>query len=415
MSNKLQSKGTLSASSMTRSRRLGIALILGSLSAFAPLSIDMYLPALPTLADHLHTNASLAQLSLTACLLGLAFGQLVVGPLSDVKGRRMPLLISLVLYAISSLLCALTGNIWVLILLRFIQGVTGAAGIVISRAIVRDLYSGTELTRFFSLLMLINGVAPIAAPVVGGLLLKVVPWQGIFVVLAAIGAIMLFSVLFGLPETLPADRKAAGGLGTTLRTFVRLIRDRSFIGFALSQAFVMAAMFSYIAGSPFVIQNIFGVSAQGFSIFFAINGLGIIIFSQLAGRLSGRFGEYRLLKLSLGIAFTASLLLLLISLASGGLFAIASMLFLIVACVGSVGATSVSLAMQSQSHSAGSASALLGLLPLTLGALASPLVSLGGGTTTVSMSVVIFGAELLAVLFFLVLVRGQQKKMAGQS
>ncbi len=415
MSNKLQSKGTLSASSMTRSRRLGIALILGSLSAFAPLSIDMYLPALPTLADHLHTNASLAQLSLTACLLGLAFGQLVVGPLSDVKGRRMPLLISLVLYAISSLLCALTGNIWVLILLRFIQGVTGAAGIVISRAIVRDLYSGTELTRFFSLLMLINGVAPIAAPVVGGLLLKVVPWQGIFVVLAAIGAIMLFSVLFGLPETLPADRKAAGGLGTTLRTFARLIRDRSFIGFALSQAFVMAAMFSYIAGSPFVIQNIFGVSAQGFSIFFAINGVGIIIFSQLAGRLSGRFGEYRLLKLSLGIAFTASLLLLLISLAGGGLFAIASMLFLIVACVGSVGATSVSLAMQSQSHSAGSASALLGLLPLTLGALASPLVSLRGGTTTVSMSVVIFGAELLAVLFFLVLVRGQQKKMAGQS
>ncbi len=413
MSNKLLSKGTLSASSMTRSRRLGIALILGSLSAFAPLSIDMYLPALPTLADHLHTNASLAQLSLTACLLGLAFGQLVVGPLSDVKGRRKPLLISLVLYTISSLLCAMTGNIWVLILLRFIQGVTGAAGIVISRAIVRDLYSGTELTRFFSLLMLINGVAPIAAPVVGGLLLKVVPWQGVFVVLAAIGAIMLFSVLFGLPETLPADRKAAGGLGTTLRTFGRLIRDRSFIGFALSQAFVMAAMFAYISGSPFVIQDIFGVSAQGFSIFFAINGLGIIIFSQLAGRLSGRFGEYRLLKLSLGIAFTASLLLLVIAIAGGGLFAIASMLFLIVACVGSVGATSVSLAMQSQGNSAGSASALLGLLPLTLGALASPLVGLGSGTTAVPMSIVIFGAEVLAVLFFLLLVRGRQQKVSS--
>jgi MFS transporter, DHA1 family, multidrug resistance protein len=261
--------------------------------------------------------------------------------------------------------------------------------------------------------MLINGVAPIAAPVVGGLLLKVVPWQGVFVVLAAIGAIMLFSVLFGLPETLPADRKAAGGLGTTLRTFGRLIRDRSFIGFALSQAFVMAAMFAYISGSPFVIQDIFGVSAQGFSIFFAINGLGIIIFSQLAGRLSGRFGEYRLLKLSLGIAFTASLLLLVIAIAGGGLFAIASMLFLIVACVGSVGATSVSLAMQSQGNSAGSASALLGLLPLTLGALASPLVGLGSGTTAVPMSIVIFGAEVLAVLFFLLLVRGRQQKVSS--
>ncbi len=412
MSNKLFSNGTLSAASMTRSRRLGIALILGSLSAFAPLSIDMYLPALPTLADHLHTNASLAQLSLTACLLGLAFGQLVVGPLSDVKGRRMPLLISLVLYAVASLLCALTGNIWVLILLRFIQGVTGAAGIVISRAVVRDLYSGSELTRFFSLLMLINGVAPIAAPVIGGLLLKVVPWQGIFVVLAAIGAIMLVSVLFGLPETLPADRKATGGLRNTLRTFARLIGDRSFIGFALSQAFVTAAMFSYIAGSPFVIQNIFGVSAQGFSLFFAINGLGIVIFSQFAGRLSGRFGEYRILKLSLGIAFSASVALLLIASMGGGLFPIASMLFLIVACVGSVGATSTSLAMQSQGNSAGSASALLGLLPLTLGALASPLVSLGGTTTAVSMSVVIFSAEVMAVLLFLLLVRGQYAKMA---
>ncbi|WP_322906768.1 multidrug effflux MFS transporter [Paenibacillus campi] len=410
MSNKLLSKRTLSASSLTRSRRLGIALILGSLSAFAPLSIDMYLPALPTLADHLHTNASLAQLSLTACLLGLAFGQLVVGPLSDVKGRRMPLLISLVLYAISSLLCALTDNIWVLILLRFIQGVTGAAGIVISRAIVRDLYSGHELTRFFSLLMLINGVAPIAAPVIGGLLLKVVPWQGVFVVLAAIGAIMLVSVWFGLPETLPADRKATGGLSTTLRTFARLIGDRSFIGFALSQAFVMAAMFAYIAGSPFVIQDIFGVSAQGFSLFFALNGFGIILFSQLAGRLSRRFGEYRLLKLSLGIAFSASLALLIIAMAGGGLFAIASMLFLIVACVGSGGAMSTSLAMQNQGNSAGSASALLGLLPLTLGALASPLVGLGSGTTAIPMSIVIFGAELLAVLLFLLLVRGRQAK-----
>ncbi|WP_322923814.1 multidrug effflux MFS transporter [Paenibacillus campi] len=410
MSNKLLSKRTLSASSLTRSRRLGIALILGSLSAFAPLSIDMYLPALPTLADHLHTNASLAQLSLTACLLGLAFGQLVVGPLSDVKGRRMPLLISLVLYAISSLLCALTDNIWVLILLRFIQGVTGAAGIVISRAIVRDLYSGNELTRFFSLLMLINGVAPIAAPVIGGLLLKVVPWQGVFVVLAAIGAIMLVSVWFGLPETLPADRKATGGLSTTLRTFARLIGDRSFIGFALSQAFVMAAMFAYIAGSPFVIQDIFGVSAQGFSLFFALNGFGIILFSQLAGRLSRRFGEYRLLKLSLGIAFSASLALLIIAMAGGGLFAIASMLFLIVACVGSGGAMSTSLAMQNQGNSAGSASALLGLLPLTLGALASPLVGLGSGTTAIPMSIVIFGAELLAVLLFLLLVCGRQAK-----
>lgn len=406
--NKTNTNKTLSAANMSSSRRLLTALILGSLSAFAPLSIDMYLPALPTLADNLHTQASLAQLSLTACLLGLAFGQLVVGPLSDVKGRRMPLLFSLVLYTISSLLCAFTDNIWVLILLRFIQGVTGAAGIVISRAVVRDLYSGHELTKFFSLLMLINGVAPIAAPIIGGLLLKVVPWQGVFVVLAIIGAVMLFAVLFGLPESLPADRKAEGGLGRTLRTFGRLVRDRAFIGFALSQAFVTAAMFAYISGSPFVIQDIFGVSAQGFSLFFALNGLGIVICSQLAGRLSGKFGELRILRLSLTVAFSAALLLLIIAFAGGGLFLIAAMLFLIVSCVGSVAATSTSLAMQTQGNSAGSASALLGLLPLTLGAAASPLVGLGSGTTAVPMSVVIFTAETLAVICFLLLVRKRQ-------
>ncbi|WP_411343698.1 multidrug effflux MFS transporter [Paenibacillus sp. WLX1005] len=412
--NKINANKTLSAENMSSSRRLLTALILGSLSAFAPLSIDMYLPALPTLADNLHTQASLAQLSLTACLLGLAFGQLVVGPLSDVKGRRMPLLFSLVLYTISSLLCAFTGNIWVLILLRFIQGVTGAAGIVISRAVVRDLYSGHELTKFFSLLMLINGVAPIAAPIIGGLLLKVVPWQGVFVVLAIIGAVMLIAVTFGLPESLPSDRKAAGGLSSTLRTFGRLVRDRAFMGFALSQAFVTAAMFAYISGSPFVIQDIFGVSAQGFSLFFALNGLGIVICSQLAGRLSGTFGELRILRLSLTVAFTAALLLLIIAFAGGGLFLIAAMLFLIVSCVGSVAATSTSLAMQTQGNSAGSASALLGLLPLTLGAAASPLVGLGSGTTAVPMSVVIFTAETLAVICFLLLVEKRQQQAKSQ-
>lgn len=407
--NKSSSHAPLTADSLTRSKRLWIALILGSLSAFAPLSIDMYLPALPTLAEHLHTNASLAQLSLTACLLGLAFGQLVVGPLSDVKGRRTPLIISLILYTVASLCCALTQSIGLLIVLRFIQGVTGAAGIVISRAVVRDLYSGHELTKFFSLLMLINGVAPIAAPIIGGALLKFVPWQGIFVVLTVIGAIMLFMVLFGLPETLSNERKASGGLSSTLRTFGRLIKDRHFIGFALSQAFITAAMFAYIAGSPFVVQTIFGVSAQGFSLFFALNGLGIIIFAQLAGRLSGKYGELAILKISLGIAFTAALLLLIIALAGGGLLPIAMMLFFVVSCVGSVGATSTSLAMQSQGNAAGSASALLGLLPLLLGGAASPLVGLGSGLTAVPMSVVILVAEVFAVLCFIGLVRKPAK------
>lgn len=250
------------AADMTKSRILWIAFVLGALSAFGPLSIDMYLPSLPTLADNLHTTTSLAQLGLTACLLGLAVGQIVAGPLSDVRGRRGPLVISLILYAAASLLCVFAPNIGMLIALRFIQGLTGSAGIVISRAVARDLYSGKELTRFFSLLMLVNGVAPIAAPVLGGVILNFVSWRGVFMVLCVVGVAMLIAVVLGLPETLPTNRRASGGLKQTLGTLGHLFADRRFMGYALSQALITGAMFAYIAGSPFVLQDIFGVSLR---------------------------------------------------------------------------------------------------------------------------------------------------------
>ncbi|WP_026678986.1 multidrug effflux MFS transporter [Fictibacillus gelatini] len=404
MNNVLRQSKEAYTHNMSRSRRLWIALILGSLSAFGPLSIDMYLPSLPTLTKDLHTTTSLAQLSLTACLLGLALGQIVVGPVSDVRGRRKPLIISLALYAASSLLCAIGPSIWVLIVLRFVQGVCGAAGIVISRAIVRDLYSGTELTKFFSLLMLINGVAPILAPIVGGQLLKIVPWQGVFVVLCLIGAVMLAAVIFGLKETLPVERRAAGGIKNTLSTFRDLIKDRVFMGYAWSQALVMAAMFAYISGSPFVLQDIFGVSPQGFSLFFAVNGIGIIIASQLTGKLAGRIRESRLLFTGLGIATLGGLILFTMILAGCGLIGVVIPLFVVVSSVGIVSTTSFSLAMQSQEKTAGSASALLGLLPFIFGALAAPLVGLGGSHTALPMGIVIAAAEVAAIscYFFLV-------------
>lgn len=252
-----------------------MALILGALSAFGPLSLDMYLPALPKLATDLQTNTSLSQLSLTACMLGLSLGQLLAGPISDVRGRRKPLLIGLLTYALVSFLCAISPSIVTLIFLRFVQGLAGAAGIVISRAIVRDLYSGSELTRFFSLLMLVNGVAPIFAPIAGGQILRFTSWQGVFVALGLIGAIMLLLVIVGLPETLPMSRRSKGGILNTFTTFRSLVKDRAFMGYAVSQGLVIAAMFAYIAGSPFVLQELFGVSPQMFSLLFAINGLGI--------------------------------------------------------------------------------------------------------------------------------------------
>ncbi|MEK3949199.1 multidrug effflux MFS transporter [Paenibacillus sp. FSL H7-0703] len=398
------------AADMTKSRILWIAFVLGALSAFGPLSIDMYLPSLPTLADNLHTTTSLAQLSLTACLLGLAVGQIVAGPLSDVRGRRGPLVISLILYAAASLLCVFAPNIGMLIALRFIQGLTGSAGIVISRAVARDLYSGKELTRFFSLLMLVNGVAPIAAPVLGGVILNFVSWRGVFMVLCVVGVAMLIAVVLGLPETLPTNRRASGGLKQTLGTLGHLFADRRFMGYALSQALITGAMFAYIAGSPFVLQDIFGVSPQTYSIIFAVNGLGIVLFSQLTGRLVGRFSERQLLLSGLVIAAVAGISLLTVAFTGGQLFAVLVPLFFVVSCVGIVSTTTTSLAMQSQQRSAGSASAMLGLLPLLLGSIASPLVGLGSGTTPVPMAVVIAIAEVSALLSFVVLAKGARAK-----
>ncbi|MEZ2732808.1 multidrug effflux MFS transporter [Aneurinibacillus aneurinilyticus] len=384
-----------------------MALILGALTAFGPLSIDMYLPSLPALTGDLNTSTSLVQISLTACLLGLAFGQLLVGPLSDARGRRKPLIVALIIYAISSLLCAISSSIWVLIALRVVQGVSGAAGIVISRAMVRDMYSGSELTKFFSLLMLVNGVAPILAPITGGLLLEVTSWRGVFVVLSILGAIMLLGALFGLPETLPIQRRSTGGIKGTLSTFRSLIGDRVFMGYALSQGLVLAAMFGYISGSPFVLQNIYGVSPQTFSVLFAINGLGIIIASQITGRLAGKVSETRLLVTGLGLAALGGILLLIMILIGAGLLAVMIPLFFVVSSVGVVTTTGFSLAMQNQERSAGSASALLGLLPFVFGAIAAPLVGLGGSHTAVPMGIVIAVSEVGAIVCYALMVRGR--------
>jgi MFS transporter, DHA1 family, multidrug resistance protein len=389
---------------ISKSQRLWMACVLGTLAAFGPLSIDMYLPALPNLAKDFQTNPSLVQLSLTFFLLGLAFGQLVAGPISDVVGRRKPLLIGLITYFVVSLLCVFSPSIWTLIVLRLIQGLAGSAGIVISRAIVRDLYSGRELTKFFALLALINGVAPILAPVVGAQLLKFVPWQGVFIILSIVGLVMFFVVLFGLPETLSAERKSAGGVQNTFIIFRNLILDRSFIGYALVQGLVFAAMFAYISGSPFVVQNIYGASPQMFSLIFAINGIGIMIASQTTGRLAGWIHESKLLVFGLGMSSIGGIILLILQLLHTSLIFILLPLFFVVSSVGVVNTAGFSLAMQKQGKSAGSASALLGVLSLAFGGLVAPLVGIGGGHSALPMGIVIVGAGMGAVLSYVFLV-----------
>lgn len=393
-----------SSSASRNKRRLGAAAILGLLSAFGPFSLDMYLPALPMVAEDLHASASLAQLSLTACLVGLALGQLLVGPLSDVRGRRMPLAAGLLLYTAVSLLCLVSPSIWSFVGLRFLQGIAGSAGIVLSRAVARDMYSGTELTKFFSLLMLINGAAPIVAPVAGGQLLNFTDWRGVFLVLSLIGAVSLACVLFGLPETLPPARRARGGMGETLLTMGRILRDREFMGYSLASGFVTAAMFAYISGSPFVLQDLFGVSPQTFSLIFAMNGLGIIIASQLAGRLAGRAGERALLAWGLFIAAAAGVALLAAILAGAGLGAILPLLFVVVSCVGLVGTASFPLAMRNQGEAAGTASALLGVMSYLFGGICMPLAGIGGSGTALPMGILIAAADLAALALFALLV-----------
>ncbi len=395
----------------TRLQRFWFVVVLGVLSAFAPLSLDMYLPALPNLSVSFHTNPSMAQLSLTFCLIGLAAGQLFVGPISDALGRRTPLLVGIVIYTLVSFACTFTSSIWILLVLRLFQGLAGAAGIVSARAILRDYYSGPELTRFFAFLMLINGAAPIIAPIFGGQLLRVTDWHGVFIVLGIIGVFLIIAVSLGLPESLPKERRLTGGVSRTFFMMAGLFKDRRFMGYSLSQGFVMAAMFGYIAGSPFVIQDLYRVSAQWFSVIFATNGLGIILASQLSARLSVRYGEKKIFFSGLLLAGISSLVLFLFILIRTPLILILVPLFLVVSSVGIVTTIGSSLAMQEQGNNAGGASAVIGVSQLMLGAFSSPLVGLGGSKTATPMGVIIVIFAVSSLFVYLLLIRSRKIRL----
>ncbi|UQZ74389.1 Bcr/CflA family drug resistance efflux transporter [Niallia circulans] len=396
--------------SLTKTKRLQIAFLLGSLSLLGPFTIDTYLPAFPTIVEEFHTNASLVQVSLTTCLLGLAFGQLIIGPMSDVQGRRKPLLTFLGLYLLSSLICAIAPNIYMLIGARFIQGFAAAGGLVISRAVVRDLYSGRELTKFFATLMLIGNLGPIVAPIIGGAILSFASWKVVFLVLTCVGIILTLVVAFKLEETLPVEKRVPSNIKKVVSNFGSLLKDREFAGYAFTQGFTTAGIFAYVSGISFVYQNIYGVSPQVFSLLFGLNGIGLIIGTQIVGRLS-RFSEKTFLKSGLALSMSASILLVIAILVHAPLVAVAIPIFLFVTSISIIGTSSFSLAMETKGHMAGSASALLGLLPFLLGSLTAPLVGIGGEHTAVPMGVIIFASSLLAFLSYYILVRKSAVKM----
>ncbi len=374
--------------------------VLGALSAFGPMSIDMYLPAFPALARHFAAGEAQVQLTLTACLAGLALGQLLYGPLSDARGRRRPLYAGLVAYVVASGLCAVAPSVAVLTGLRFVQGLGGAAGIVIARAVVRDLYSGVAAARFFSLLMLVNGLAPMLAPLAGAQVLRFGTWPWVFVVLGGYGLLLVVGVALALPETLPASRRrSGGGLRDTVGTFRELARDRIFLGYALGGGLVFAAMFAYISGSSFVTQEIYGVSPQTFGIIFGVNALGIMLASQVNGALLGRFSPGALLSAALALHLAAGLGVLAVVLSgSRQILWLLPPLFLAVSMVGVVLPNTTALALSGHPSIAGTASALLGLGQYVFGAAVAPLVGLGGHGTALPMAVVIAGLGLAANL-----------------
>ncbi|MEU5883580.1 multidrug effflux MFS transporter [Spirillospora sp. NPDC047279] len=375
-------------------RRLRLIVILGALTAIAPLSIDMYLPALPDLTADLSTGATRAQLTLTACVIGLAAGQVVAGPLSDRWGRRRPLLVGLLAYSAASLACMLAPSVETFIGFRLVQGAAGAAGIVIARAVVRDLYDGVAAARFFSMLMLVNGLAPILAPVVGGQLLRITPWPGVFAVLSAIGVALFLAALLGMRETLPPENRETGGIGATLAAFRALLTDRHFTGYAAAGGLAFAAMFTYISGSPFVLQDGYGMSPQAFSAVFGVNALGIVLAGQVNCRLVGRVPLGRLLAAGLAVVAAGAVVLLIAVVAGAGLAVILPALFLVVAAQGLVLPNSTALALTGRPpRIAGSASALLGLGQFAIGGAAAPLA----GGTAVPMAVTIAVCALAAV------------------
>ncbi len=299
-----------SLNELSRGRRAAIVAILGGLWTIAPFSTDLYLPALPTLGRDLGASQQQVAVTVTAFFLGLAFGQVQAGALSDTHGRRRPLLAGLLLFTLATLACALAPTIQVLIVARFLQGLGGAAGMAISNAAVTDYVRGREAARLMSRLAMIGGVAPILAPLVGGQLLRVVSWRGLFVVLTAIALTLFLSVLFGLPESLPRERRSSAGPATLTRTLLALARDGRFMGYALTSALSFAGFFAYLAGSSFVYQNVYGVSPAEFSALFAANAVGMLGASELNRRLLARFTAAQLLAAALAVNAVAGAVVL---------------------------------------------------------------------------------------------------------
>jgi MFS transporter, DHA1 family, multidrug resistance protein len=378
-----------------------LAIILGTLSAFAPLSIDMYLPALPTIAADFGTQTAVVQQTLSVFFIGLAVGQIFYGPIADRVGRRPPLLFGSALYMLACIGCAFAPTIQSLILLRLAQALGGCAGIVISNSIVRDLFDQRESARMYSFLMLVMGLAPITAPLIGGQLLLYFGWRAIFITLAGFGLLCLLLVGFILPETLSVERRTRAGLGAALRSYGEILTNRAYVGYALAGGLASSAMFAYISGSSYVFIELNGIAPERFGLLFGINAVGLIAAAQLNRWLLTRYDGVQILRVALSLTASMGLLLVLVTATGfGGFPAMLGVLFCCIASTGLVRPNATAAAMAPYAQAAGSAAALLGATQFFLGAAAGALVGFFHNGTALPMAGVI---ALCAVGAFLVL------------
>lgn len=315
------------------------------------------------------------------------------------------MLISMLLYFILSIACAFSPNIGIFIFLRFFQGFVASAGLVISRAIVRDRYSGVEMVKFMALLTMISNVAPLISPTAGSAVTTFTSWIGVFIFLGLLGLILTGVATWGIKESLPVDQRVPSNFKGLLNNYGSLFRNRSFMGYALVNGILFSGVFAYVSGTPFIYQNMYGISPQLFSVLFALNGLGIILGSQLVKRLSEQIGEHRIFRIGLLLAFITTAIILVVVLVHGPFIALFLAIFLFAVAIGIIAPVSFTLAMESQGHIAGSAAAVLGSLQFALGAVTSPLVGIAGEESAIPFGVTIFMTSILAVIAYVTLVK----------
>ena len=381
-------------------------LVLGGVTMVGPAAMDMYLPGLPELARDFGVSASAAQVTVATYVIGLAAGQLIAGPLSDVHGRRRPLIVGMALFTVASLVCSVAPNLSALAAMRFVQGLTAAAGMTIGRAAVRDLFSGAAAARYLSRLILVIGLAPILAPVIGSQILGISSWRGVFVALALLGLSLTLMALWLLPETLPHDRRRVAGFQLTTQTFGYLLRERRFLGFVLVCGLSAGAMLAYIAGSPFVLQDIYGASPQLYGLLFATNALALVVGAQINAHLVMGRDPQRLLGFGLAMMVAAgAVLIAVVSLLPGaGLVSVMPALTLLLFSWSFIQANAVAAALTDHPQVAGTAAALLGVSQFALGAPLVPLVGVRGDDTALPMAIVILACGISASLAFRALV-----------